>query len=259
MANKTIKILTLNIGNPSINRAKSLIEWLKKRDEDILLLTETKNSDGCKLIEKYFLQGEQNLFDSYETKEVFFPKPIDNNYGVMCISKYNIVPQTFLFEEKKHLCSRVANLQIDIDGFILNLMGLYVPSRDQSIEKIERKSFFLKTIGNNLRTYKKEHSILCGDFNIIDRKHIPKYNVFYDWEYNFYDNLISLGYIDTFKYCNPNKQDYSWIGRTNNGYRYDYFFVSNDLKENIISCHFEHNTRYLKLSDHSAVVLEISI
>lgn len=49
-----IKILTLNIENPSLERAKKLIEWVKNRSEDVFVFTETKNSKGCNYLEEYF-------------------------------------------------------------------------------------------------------------------------------------------------------------------------------------------------------------
>jgi len=54
--NKEIKILSLNIGNPSLERAKRQCEWLKERPEDIFVLTETKCSGGCEYIENFFFQ-----------------------------------------------------------------------------------------------------------------------------------------------------------------------------------------------------------
>ena len=44
-----VKIMTMNIGNPSIQRAQKQIEWIQNRTEDIFILTETKNSAGCAL------------------------------------------------------------------------------------------------------------------------------------------------------------------------------------------------------------------
>ena len=37
-----LKVMTLNIGNPSLKRAKRQIEWLERQDDDVFVLTETK-------------------------------------------------------------------------------------------------------------------------------------------------------------------------------------------------------------------------
>lgn len=256
---KNIKILTLNIGNPSLTRAELLIEWLKKREEDIFILTETKNSEGCKRIADFFSKGENSLFETFAARNVFFPIPKDNNYGVMCISKYRITPNLLTVFEDSILNTRAIDLEIYAENKKIHLIGLYVPSRDQSEVKIKKKKYFLEKISEELGKRNNQCCIICGDFNIVDRKHFPKYNVFFDWEYGFYDTLIDFKYIDAFKFCNPNEYDYSWVGRTNNGYRYDYFFVSEDEINNIDLCFFIHETRLLKISDHSAIVLKMKL
>lgn len=41
-----LSLLTLNIANPSPERAERQLSWLAARDEDVLVLTETKDSAG---------------------------------------------------------------------------------------------------------------------------------------------------------------------------------------------------------------------
>ena len=41
-----LKVMTLNIGNPSLQRVQKQIDWLETRDEDVFVLTETKLSQG---------------------------------------------------------------------------------------------------------------------------------------------------------------------------------------------------------------------
>ncbi len=43
-----------NVANPSAERAGKQAEWLRKRPEDILVLTEAKRSEGCIFLERYF-------------------------------------------------------------------------------------------------------------------------------------------------------------------------------------------------------------
>ena len=71
--------------------------------------------------------------------------------------------------------------------------------------------------------------------------------------------MIKLYTNDAYKYCNPDKQEYSWVGRTNDGYRYDYAFVSADLRDNIAGCKYIHDTRKNGLTDHSAIIMELEV
>ena len=256
-----IKLLSLNIGNPSLERAKRQCEWLINRPEDVFVLTETKNSKGCAYIEEFFLQYGYDLFslESLVNYSVNFPKSQTGDLGVMIISKYPIKVMINLFAQDSIYFSRQTEILIAVEDTVLSIVGLYVPSRDRRTEKIERKRKFINNCEKFFGETKNVKRIIMGDLNILDRDHIPHYKTFYEWEYDFYDALLRNGYVDVYKYCNPNIQDYSWVGRTNDGYRYDYCFVSDDLKSGLVNCEFLHETRSSKLTDHSAIMMEICL
>lgn len=262
MAEDTIKLLSLNIGNPSIERAKIQCEWLLKRAEDIFILTETKNSQGCAYIEDYFMQYGYDLFSIGIDKtnyEVCFPRSKTNDLGVMIISKYPIKESTNLFNEDSIFFSRQLECEIDVGKKKLCVAGLYVPSRDRSEEKIERKKTFIYKTEEYLQQLDNGNTLIMGDLNILERRHIPHYSTFFEWEYDFYDAFMSKGFYDAYKLCHPGEQEYSWVGRSNDGYRYDYCFVSEDLKSVVKKCNYIHETRKIKITDHSAINVEIQI
>ncbi len=255
-----IKVLTLNIRNPSLERAHKQVKWLEQRDEDIFVLTETKNSEGCHFIEDYFKNYGYDLFSLNASRQyyVYFPQSTTNDLGVMIVSKIPFVKTYSIFNMEDKYYSRFAGCEIVYESQNINIIGLYVPSRDSSIEKISRKKDFCIEVANYLKNTSQNNRIVCGDFNILSKDHIPHYSTFLNWEYRFYDLFIELGYVDAFSYCNKNINDYSWVGRTNDGYRYDYFFASNSL--NIKQCNFVHETRTTnRITDHSAIFLSLEI
>lgn len=63
------------------------------------------------------------------------------------------------------------------------------------------------------------------------------------------------GLVDALQQCAPNEQAYSWVGRTGDGYRYDYFHIGRALAERIRTCAYLHETRERKLTDHAAMTL----
>jgi exodeoxyribonuclease III len=73
-----LSLLALNIANPSPERAHRQLIWLASRDEDVLVLTETKDSAGCRL-----------LADAFTTAgyHVTYPIPENGDYGAMIASK----------------------------------------------------------------------------------------------------------------------------------------------------------------------------
>lgn len=258
---RKISFLSLNIGNPSLERAKRQCKWLDKRSEDVFVLTETKNSQGCSYIEDFFLQYGYDLFSMNSSLDfsVSFPKSKTGDLGVMIVSKHPIIESKNFFTDDSIFYSRQLETVISINDFLINVVGLYVPSRDRSDEKIQRKKAFVENIEKFIVGSENMSRVVMGDLNILDRNHIPHYSTFFEWEYSFYDKIISEGYIDAYLYCNHGKQEYSWVGRTNDGYRYDYSFVSANLKDSISECKYIHDTRKNGITDHSAIVMELEI
>jgi exodeoxyribonuclease III len=64
---------------------------------------------------------------------------------------------------------------------------------------------------------------------------------------------LADGLVDALQRCAPNEQAYSWIGRTSDGYRYDYFHIGRALAKRVRTCAYLHETRERRLTDHAAV------
>lgn len=256
-----VKLLSLNIGNPSLERAKKQCEWLAKRPEDIIVLTETKESKGCQYIKEYFEQYAYNFFTASRTTEYFVnaPKSQTGDLGVILISKYPIEDNSNFFLDSSIYFSRQTEVRINLQKKEIYVVGLYAPSRDRSERKVLRKKRYIDGMEMYLRASGKENKIIMGDLNILERTHIPHYSTFYEWEYHFYEAFLEAGFVDAFRYGHPDEREYSWVGRTNDGYRYDYCFVSSDLREKILDCWYIHEPRNLHITDHSAIMVEVAV
>ncbi len=239
-----------NIANPSEERAVKQGEWLRKRSESVFVLTETKNSKGCLFLEKYFRAYGFN---------VAFSKPKGKEYGVMIISKHPLQESDFS-NSINFLKARIAATKINFSGKVLEVIGTYVPSRDVSQEKIKKKKRFLKILQETLnKSLFSNTRVFCGDFNVLEPDHNPHYRFFEKWEYDFYQCFNNHQLVDSFRHLNPNSREYSWVGRTGDGYRYDHCFISNDLLPSLKGCYYLHEPREKRLSDHSAIVMELGV
>ncbi len=245
-----LKIFCWNIANPSLKRATTQFEWLKKQQMDVLVLTETKTSKGCIFLERCFKAYGYN---------VIYPRPIEKEYGVMVISKLDIV-QTDFAKNIKSIPSRIVAFNVSVKEIIIDIIGTYVPSRDESETKINRKKEFISELIFNLKLNNANRKLIfCGDLNIIAPEHYPHYPHFQNWEYNLYNSLSNFNMIDAYKIKNPNKQAYSWFNRKGNGFRFDYSFVSKNICNRLDDCYYNNEPRQLKLSDHSAIVTILNV
>lgn len=243
-------LLCWNIANPSIERAGKQAQWLRKRPEDVLILTEAKQSEGCIFLERYFQAYGYN---------VVFPKPEKKEFGVIIISKHPLGLSSFS-NYINFIQSRVVSTKLNLSSEELEIIGVYVPSRNSSPEKIEKKKRFLKNLSKALETAPRPSGrIFCGDLNILEPNHIPHYPFFEEWEYDFYRSMAKYQLKDAFRHFHPLIQEYSWMGRTGDGYRYDHCFVSENILPFIKKCYYFHEPREIKLSDHSALICELNL
>ena len=151
------------------------------------------------------------------------------------------------------------------------LVNCYTPNSKRELERLNDRMVW----EDKLRTYLKELElkkpvVLCGDLNVahkeIDIKN-PKTNHhsagFTDEERSKMTELLSNGFIDTYRYFYPEEKDkYTWwsyMGRArekNVGWRIDYFIVSNALEKNIKDAKI-HDA--ILGSDHCPIELDIEV
>jgi exodeoxyribonuclease III len=247
-------LLTFNIGNPSPERAERQLAWLANRDEDVLVLTETRASRGCQLLADRFAAAGYT---------VVFPRPEQGEYGTMIIARIASYPGTWA-SKLDYLPARAASITLPI-GDSVEVVGLYVPSRDASEAKVERKRRFLQcclgvfAVAAPQPDPRGADVVLLGDLNILEPDHQPRYSFFQPFEYAFYRRLEDLGLVDAFRHLHPGKVEHSWVGRTGDGYRYDHVFVSKALVDALDGCAYVHEPRSLRLSDHSALTLRLRV
>ncbi|CAA6807251.1 MAG: Exodeoxyribonuclease III (EC [uncultured Sulfurovum sp.] len=151
--------------------------------------------------------------------------------------------------------------------------NVYFPNGQRNEERLEYKmafyARFLEHI-NNLRAEGKS-IIVCGDVNtahttidLARPKANEKTSGFLPMEREWMDKLLNAGYVDTFRHLHGEEaiERYSWWSyragaRSRNvGWRIDYFFVSDDLKEKIISADI---LDQVLGSDHCPVILCLDI
>jgi exodeoxyribonuclease III len=251
MSPSSLALLTFNIGNPSTARAERQLAWLAGRDEHVLVLTETKASAGCELLADAFTAAGHT---------VTYSKPEPGEYGVMIISRVETLPDDF-GDRLPYLPARAAATVLPTAVGPIRVIGAYVPSRDASPEKTQRKQQWLRACraalidaGDHVPT------VLLGDLNVLEPDHQPHYRFFAPFEYDFYQALHDQhGLVDAFRCLHPHAIEHSWVGRTGDGYRYDHAFCSRVLQDRIAGCDYIHTPRQGRLSDHSALTICLAV
>ncbi|RAY13477.1 hypothetical protein DPM19_20700 [Actinomadura craniellae] len=241
-----LDLLTVNLGAASRKRAEGLLSWLALRPEQVFLLTETSAGAGTSyLLERFRRAG----YHVVKTPDV-------GDRGAALVSRVSVVSELTM---DVTVPGRVAAAVLDTEPRILAI-AVYVPSRDRSVEKTKRKRDFLASLLAALDGISEQSRgalVLGGDYNVIDRDHRPRYRTFLPFEYEFFERLSARELLDAHLHLSPDDQPHSWVGRTGDGYRYDYFHVDATLADRIMVSAYVHGVREERLTDHSAVSLAL--
>lgn len=149
------------------------------------------------------------------------------------------------------------------------LINVYTPNSKDGLARLPYRMEWEDDVRAYLKKLEQTKPVvLCGDLNVaheeIDLKN-PKTNRknagFSDEERAKMTELLSEGFIDTFRYFYPDKTgEYSWWSyrfnarKNNAGWRIDYFIVSEALKDRLVSASIHQE---IFGSDHCPVELEL--
>ena len=228
---KNMKYVSWNVNGIRACLKKGFLESFESLNADIFALQETKaQKDQIELdIPGYTLYTNDALKKGYSGTAILTRiEPLSVSYGIGI--------------EEHDQEGRVITLEFEDYYFVT----CYTPNSKKELARIDYRMEWEDAFLAYLDTLNKP-VILCGDLNVahheIDLKN-PSSNHhnagFSDQERNKMTELLSHGYIDTFRYLYPDKKDaYTWWSymfksrERNAGWRIDYFIVSDSLKERI--------------------------
>jgi exodeoxyribonuclease-3 len=237
---------------------KDALKWIDEAEVDFLGLQEIK-AEADQIPEGIF---ERNFkFQSINSSI---------NKGQSGVALYTDV------KGEAHACEHVDILE---EGRIneyhfddIAFFNVYFPNGQRSDERLSYKlGFYERFLEHILELRNMGKSIVvCGDVNTAHHsidlarpKANEKTSGFLPIERAWQDKLLESGFIDTFRHVHGDVTDrYSWwsyraAARKNNvGWRIDYFYVSDDLKEKIIEAEILDE---IMGSDHCPVKLVLDI
>ncbi|OGZ33425.1 MAG: exodeoxyribonuclease III [Candidatus Portnoybacteria bacterium RBG_13_41_18] len=249
-----MKIISWNINGLRAIWKKGFSGWLKNCGVDIVCLQEIKAREkDISAIKKGISEMLDN--DSETTKNDSETTTIDSETtfsesifsfaekpgysGVAVLSKIKPIK----YEKKIGLSRFDSEGRIIISEFPnFALLNLYLPHGGRQKENLGYKLNVYKFLLDYLKKQKNKNIILIGDFNIahtdldLDRPKQNKNNImFTPEEKHQIDDIVKLGFTDTFRMFHKNGGHYTWwpyfanARERNLGWRIDYCFVSRPL------------------------------
>ncbi|MFC4565026.1 endonuclease/exonuclease/phosphatase family protein [Nocardiopsis mangrovi] len=240
-----ISVLTLNIGAAAEPRATRILDWLADRDDQVIALSETSTGPGTAL-----------LLDRYTKAgwEVVHTQGASGQRGAAILSRVAIAGGHRPEFAGVSIPGRAVYTLLDTRPRI-GVLGLYVPNNKTDGSKQEFITTVLAAV-RGLPADQREHLVIAGDYNVIARTHEPRHPGFAAYEYGLLEELEKVGLVDAHTRIHPRDHPHSWVGRTGDGYRYDYVHVGAALAGRLTASAYLHETREGRaLTDHSAVAV----
>ncbi|WP_454981287.1 exodeoxyribonuclease III [Capnocytophaga haemolytica] len=255
-----MKIISYNVNGIRAAIAKGFLDWLKSASPDVLCLQEIKATESQIATERAALAALGYPYQYYYSAE----KKGYSGVAILCK------------EQPKHVEVGTGIDYMDKEGRVLradfenvSVMSLYLPSGTNP-ERLGFKFTFMDDFKRYIDHLKKSipNLVICGDYNICHQAidiHDPVRNAtvsgFLPEERAWLDAFIKSGFIDTFRYFNPEPHNYSWWSyranaRANNkGWRIDYLLASEPLKPRLTRGVILPEAKH---SDHCPVLLELT-
>ena len=221
-----MKIISWNVAGLRACFKKGLGEFCESEKADIYCFQESKVTES------------ENPLHIEGYKEYLYPAQKKGYSGTLCYSRIEPLSVKYGIDDEEY-DNEGRTITLEFEDFYL--VNCYVPNSKEELKRLDSRMRFEDLIRDYLLNLsKKKNVIYTGDLNVaheeIDIKN-PKTNSrhagFTDEERNKMTDLLSSGFIDTFRYFYPEEIKYSWwsyLGhaRANNaGWRIDYFIVNN--------------------------------
>ena len=249
-----MKLISWNVNGIRAAVNKGFKEFFNEIDADIFCIQETKMQ-----------QGQLDIsFDGYKQ---YWNSAVKKGYSGTAI---------FTKKEPKKVTYGLGIEEHDQEGRVITLefeefylVNCYTPNAKRELERLDYRMIWEDAMRDYLNSLKANKPVIfCGDLNVahkeIDLKN-PKTNQksagFTKEERGKMTKLLESGFIDSFRYLYPDKEDsYTWWSymfharEKNVGWRIDYFIVSEESKEKIKESYIYSD---ILGSDHCPVGLEI--
>ena len=252
------KLISWNVNGLRAAEKKGFLDWLAATDADLVAVQETKASPDQISQALLAPTGYQAAWNSSEKKGYSGTVTYSRDHPLKVING--------LGDPRFNSDGRV--LIHEFEPFVF--FNIYFPNGGRGPEWVSHKLAFYRRFLEVAYNYSQAGRpvVVTGDFNTayaeIDLAR-PKENVahsgFMPEERLGLGEFFEAGLVDTFRHLHPDTVKYSWWDQVtrarerNVGWRLDYFMVSSDLKDRILSAEIHEDVMG---SDHCPISLVLS-
>ncbi|SKA76689.1 exodeoxyribonuclease III [Desulfobaculum bizertense] len=251
------RLRSWNVNGFRAIQKKGFWDWLNSSDSDLVGLQEIK-ADPSQLREDERNPAGWDVF--------WNPARSKKGYsGTAILSKIPPLSVRFGLADESY-CGEGRTVCVEFEEFYL--YNIYFPNGGMGDDRLQYKlGFYDAFLEDAEELRKKKPIVVCGDFNTAHKpidlarpKDNEKTTGFLPIERAWIDKLVAHGYLDTLRMFDQEPALYTWwsyrtAARVRNvGWRIDYFFVSEELRDNVKAAWIDSDVMG---SDHCPLGIEL--
>ncbi|MFT5640555.1 MAG: exodeoxyribonuclease-3 [Cyclobacteriaceae bacterium] len=252
-------IVSWNVNGIRAIMKKDFLKDFEEMNPDILCLQETKAQveDAAKALAP--LEGYHIYLNSSKARKGYS--------GTAIITKKEPIEVTYDMGIEEH----------DQEGRVITaeypdffLVTVYTPNSGEGLKRLDYRSTWDEAFMNHIAILNEQKPVIvCGDLNVAHHEidiarpsaNFNKTSGYTQTEIDGLDEVLEVGFTDTFRHIYPEEVKYSWWSYRfksrdkNIGWRIDYFLISDELTENLEDSMI-YNDRFG--SDHCPIAIKIN-
>ncbi len=258
-----MKLISWNVNGLRAAIKKGFLDWLHRQDADIVGLQEIKAEVSQLENDVLYPEGAQGKWHAY-----FSSSRTKKGYSGVALFCKNVPDKVDYGMGESRFDDEGRYIAVHFKDTVV--INCYFPNGGGGPERLSYKLDFYDSFLSHIEEYKRQGKkiIFMGDVNTAHNeidlarpKQNEKNTGFLQIERDWLDEVVRSGYTDTFRNLYPTREDsYSyWDMKTaarerNVGWRIDYFFISNNLLNNLSEATIEDNVYG---SDHCPITLTL--
>ena len=241
-----MRLVSWNIRHGGGRRCDAIHSTLVGHAPDVIVLTEYRSGPGRPLLKGLAEAGWRHVATS---------NPAPRRNGIAVLSR-----RPFIARGSPASVPADRWVEVELPECDLAFAAVYVPNRGNDVT---RKDAYWRAVLKEAASRRDNAFLFVGDWNtgarIGDAE--PEGTGFSCCEH--FAAMPEHGFVEAWRLLHPHQRTFSWYSRRRgtdlNGFRIDHAFLSEQLRQRLVSCEYSDTERASGVSDHAALLLDLHL
>jgi exodeoxyribonuclease-3 len=237
-----MRIAYLNINKAARERARRLGAYLVAQDADVIGLGEVTRGNAAALFD---------FFAGHGYAHHCFRAPDNARGAIAAVSRLRPERMRIAHLQRRSGHDGMPRIaEVTVGGAMLSFV--YFPNHAKKFP------YFRRLLRDGRKAVRRgTAAAFIGDFNTGDRADYGGPKGIFTCQEEF-DGLKRMGFLDVMLDHNPGGREWTWMSTFGNGFRLDQTLATPAFAERVSAGRYDHAPRSERLTDHSAMVVELA-